>query len=137
MKRMGFDERCREFALAQTNAQMVYMEAEREIVLMVKEVEELRGKIRRQADEIDRMRKALERANSEDGPWKQRAESLDDENAALRCAVADAIIVQRVRCGDADMSYCREKCPLHRRESDDCLACDVLDVAAKLGIEVE
>lgn len=134
---MGFDERSREFALAQTNAQMVYMEAEREIILMAKEAEELRGKIRRQADEIDRMRKALERANSKDGPWKLQAESLVDENATLRRAVADAIKVQSVRCGDADMAYCRESCPLHRVKTDDCVACDVIDVAAKFGIEVE
>ena len=116
---MGFDERSREFALAQTNAQMVYMEAEREIVLMAKEAEELRGKIRRQADEIDRRRKALERANSEYGPWKRQAESLVAENATLRRAVADAIKVQCIRCGDANMAYCRESCPLYRTETDD------------------
>ena len=61
---------------------------------------------------------------------------LKAENAKLREAVATAIKVQAVLCGDADSWYCRNKCPLHRPESNDCLACDVIGVAQELGIEV-
>lgn len=63
--------------------------------------------------------------------------NAEAENAKLRKAVATAIKVQAVLCGDADRSYCRKECPLHRRESDDCLACDVIGVAQELGIEVD
>lgn len=59
-----------------------------------------------------------------------------DENDKLRKAVATAIKVQAVLCRDADSSYCRDKCPLHRPESNDCLACDVIGLAQELGIEV-
>lgn len=61
---------------------------------------------------------------------------LEADNAKLREAVATAIKVQAVLCGDADMLYCRKDCTLHRQESDDCLACDVIGVAQELGIEV-
>lgn len=61
---------------------------------------------------------------------------LQRENAKLRAAVATAIRVQTVLCGDAYMAYCRESCPLHRPETDDCMACDVIRVASELGIEV-
>jgi hypothetical protein len=64
-------------------------------------------------------------------------ERMKAENAKLREAVATAIKVQAVLCGDADSMYCRKKCPLHRQESDDCLACDVIGVAQELGIEVD
>lgn len=68
----------------------------------------------------------------------QKAENdkLKSENAKLRAAVATAIDVQAVLCGDMDMSRCREECPLHRQETDGCVACDVIDVARELGIEV-
>lgn len=68
--------------------------------------------------------------------FEQGYTALESENAKLREAVATAIKVQAVLCGDADRTYCRKKCPLHRQESDDCLACDVIDVALELGIEV-
>lgn len=64
-------------------------------------------------------------------------EQAEAENAKLREAVATAIRVQAVLCGDADSLYCRNECPLHRPESNDCLACDVIGVAQELGIEVE
>lgn len=62
--------------------------------------------------------------------------ALQTENAKLREAVATAIKVQTVLCGDADSLYCRNKCPLHRPESNDCLACDVIGVAQELGVEM-
>lgn len=68
--------------------------------------------------------------------FHQRNDELRAENAKLREAVATAIKVQAVLCGDADSLYCRNKCPLHRPESNDCLACDVIGVAQELGIEV-
>jgi hypothetical protein len=63
--------------------------------------------------------------------------NLKAENDKLREAVATAIKVQAMLCGDADRLYCRRDCPLHRQESDDCLACDVIDIAQELGIEVD
>lgn len=68
---------------------------------------------------------------------RERLQNLADENAKLREAVATAIKVQAVLCGDADSLYCHKECPLHRQESDDCLACDVIGVAQELGIEVD
>jgi len=65
-----------------------------------------------------------------------KLDRLEAENAKLREAVATAIKVQAVLCGDADSLYCRSKCLLHRPESNDCLACDVIGVAQELGIEV-
>lgn len=58
------------------------------------------------------------------------------ENARLRDAVKTAVRVQGILCGDMDATRCREECPLHREETDDCLACDVIDVANELGINV-
>ena len=66
----------------------------------------------------------------------KRVEMLADENAKLRKAVATAIKVQTVLCSDMDRSRCREECPLHRQETDDCLACDVIEAAWEAGIEV-
>ncbi len=62
---------------------------------------------------------------------------LEAENARLRTAVATAIRVQTVLCGDASVAYCRESCPLYRLETDDCGACDAIRVAHELGIEVD
>ena len=62
---------------------------------------------------------------------------LEAENALLRAAVATAIRVQTVLCGDMGIPRCRVECPLYRLETDDCMACDVIGVANELGIEVE
>ena len=62
---------------------------------------------------------------------------LQRENATLRTAVATAIQVQTVLCGNADMPHCRESCPLYRLETDDCVACDVIVAAHELGIETD
>ena len=64
-------------------------------------------------------------------------EAIVAENERLREAVATAIKVQTVLCGDMDMPRCREECPLHRQETDDCLACDVIEAAMEAGIEVQ
>lgn len=62
---------------------------------------------------------------------------LEAENARLSTAVATAIRVQTVLCGDMDMPRCIAECPLYRPETDDCVACDVIRVAHELGIEVD
>lgn len=49
-----------------------------------RENELLREKVRRQADELDSTRRALERRNGELRPWKRQAERLVAENAKLR-----------------------------------------------------
>lgn len=64
------------------------------------------------------------------------ATNLERENAKLRKAIAKAVRVQTVLCADKDAPWCRNECQLHRAESDDCEACDVLEVAQALGIEV-
>ena len=83
---------------------------------------------------------------TEAGQWSEvydglledcESEKLKAENAKLREAVATAIKVQAVLCGDADSLHCRNECPLHRPESNDCLACDVIEVAQELRIEVD
>lgn len=63
-------------------------------------------------------------------------ERIKAENERLREAVTMAIKVQTVLCGDMGMSRCREECPLYRQETDDCLACDVIEAAREAGIEV-
>lgn len=67
---------------------------------------------------------------------QKRINELAAENAKLRELVATAIRVQTVLCGNADSLYCRNECPLHRPESNDCLACDVIEVAQELRVEV-
>ena len=59
---------------------------------------------------------------------------LEEENAKLRHALAKEIHVQGILCADKDAWQCRE-CPLHREETDDCLACDAIGLAQELGIE--
>ena len=68
------------------------------------------------------------------GEWSPDTDA--GENARLRDAVKTAVRVQGILCGDMDATRCREECPLHREETDDCLACDVIDVANELGINV-
>ena len=82
------------------------------------------------------LRDVVERSDVSDLPMLSEIKRLYDENDKLREAVATAIKVQAVLCGDADSMYCRKECPLHRQESDDCLACDVIEVAQELEIEV-
>lgn len=67
---------------------------------------------------------------------RKRNAVLGRENAKLREAVATAIRVQAALCGNSDSPYCRNECPLHRPESNDCLACDVIEVAQELRVEV-
>lgn len=105
--------------------------------------------MREAADTIWQLRDDLQRANAENARLRSELEAVgiaaylygrDDlkaENAKLRDAVATAIKVQTVLCGDADSLYCRNECPLHRPESNDCLACDVMVVAQELEIEVD
>lgn len=90
----------------------------------------------RLSDENAKLRDEVERLRSVVSDGADNAREVLAENAKLREAVATAIKVQAVLCGDADSPYCREECSLHRRESDDCLACDVIGVAQELGIEV-
>lgn len=61
---------------------------------------------------------------------------LEAENAKLRAAVAKAIKVQTYLCADKDKPWCDMECALHRADTDDCEACDLIGLAAKLGIEV-
>ena len=67
---------------------------------------------------------------------KDEHRKLMAENAKLREAIAKAVHVQTVLCADKDAPWCRNECQLHRAESDDCEACDVLEVVQELGIEV-
>lgn len=66
---------------------------------------------------------------------EEQAEKTEAENAKLREAIAKAVHVQTVLCADKDAPWCRNECQLHRAESDDCEACDVLEVVQELGIE--
>lgn len=100
------------------------------------EVERLKGKLSESYDESSALEVENLRLSHENFKLQQHLEAEKQRNAKLREAVATAIKVQTVLCGDADSLYCRKKCPLHRQESDDCLACDVIGVAQELGIEV-
>lgn len=108
------------------------------------ENERLRMNANPTAGELRRVREAWEKDREKllaECQHSQRlAENLEAgerENDKLRKAVATAIKVQTVLCRDADSLYCRNKCPLHRPESNDCLACDVIGLAQELEIEVK
>ena len=91
----------------------------------------------REIDEgIKSIKSAWRREHTARANLEKMLQQAESENTKLREAVATAIKVQAALCGDADRLYCRKKCPLHRQESDDCLACDVIGVAQELEIEV-
>lgn len=111
----------------------------------IKELEAMNKRLRKENDtlcrRIDELCAENERLRQENqsigmAAYELGRKSMADENDKLREAVATAIKVQAVLCGDADSMYCRKECPLHRQESDDCLACDVIEVAQELEIEV-
>lgn len=85
------------------------------------------GKLRKRIAELEHV--VVER--------NRRIKQLKDENKKMREAIANAVHVQTVLCADKDAPWCRNECQLHRAESDDCEACDVIEVVQELGIEVD
>lgn len=65
--------------------------------------------------------------------WQARWETVERENRELRDALVKALDVQAELCANRDMHWCREECSLYRSDTNDCAACDPIEVAYRLG----
>ena len=64
----------------------------------------------------------------------EKFEVVVAENGKLRDALAKALRIQSQYCDNMDAQYCKNECPLYRRETGDCDACDVISDAFDLGV---